>query len=174
MSRACPLGRFPEKSGGERAKPGKSQTWQFGQPRDDPSRPALTGTRLTPRRLQAVIKIAGCCAPIADPVPTDRCADGLSAAHRMSRSGVRHRRDASSRQMSTPGWGRRREQRQFRRRQRQVDRHCPAPPGSRGCPVSPLAVEPCGALADHPGGNRLGAMPVVQHYSRHGRRAEVP
>jgi hypothetical protein len=30
----------------------------------------------------------------ADSVPANRCADGLSAAHRMSRSGSRHRREA--------------------------------------------------------------------------------
>jgi hypothetical protein len=48
------------------------------------------------------------------------------------------------------------------------------PPGSRGCSVSSLAVEPCATLADHPGETRLSAMPVVQHYSRHDRRAEVP
>jgi hypothetical protein len=34
--------------------------------------------------------------------------------------------------------------------------------------------EPCATLADHPGENRLSVMPAVRHYSRHGRRAEVP
>jgi hypothetical protein len=48
------------------------------------------------------------------------------------------------------------------------------PPGSRGCWVSSLAVEPCATLADHPAESRLSAMPVVQHYSQHDRRAEVP
>jgi hypothetical protein len=60
----------------------------------------------------------------------------------------------SSRQMSTPRCVRRREQLQFRRRQRQADRHCLAP-----SPVSSRAVGPCAALADHSGETRLSAMP---------------
>lgn len=44
----------------------------------------------------------------------------------------------------------------------------------RALRVGRFRVAGHGALADHPGENRLSAMPVVQHHSRHDRRAGVP